>query len=110
MPPAHVKASKRNKRCGDLSDLRAVTRPDAVRSGQGRRSASGADDAPGAQSARQRTMAVNALRAIWQVGVVAPQGLRHVECLVAAIEENKAGLPELAQSILRLIGAAGRCR
>jgi transposase len=55
---------------------------------------------------RQRTMAVNALRAhLAGFGVVAPQGLRHVERLVAAIEENKAGLPELAQSILRLIAA-----
>jgi transposase len=49
-------------------------------------------------------MAVNALRAhLAEFGVIAPQGLRHVECLVAAIEENKAGLPELARSILRLI-------
>ena len=55
---------------------------------------------------RQRTMAVNALRAhLAEFGVVAPQGLRHVEHLVAAIEENKAGLPELARSILRLIVA-----
>src|SRR5271154_7275225 len=55
---------------------------------------------------RQRTMAVNALRAhLAEFGVVAPQGLRHVECLVAAIEENKAGLPEMARSILRLIVA-----
>jgi transposase len=55
---------------------------------------------------RQRTMAVNALRAhLAEFGVVAPQGLRHVEGLVAAIEENKAGLPELARSILRLIVA-----
>jgi transposase len=38
---------------------------------------------------RQRTMAVNALRAhLAEFGVVAPQGLRHVERLVAAIEEN----------------------
>jgi hypothetical protein len=51
---------------------------------------------------RQRTMAVNALRAhLAEFGVVAPQGLRLVECLVAAIEENKAGLPELARSILK---------
>jgi transposase len=54
----------------------------------------------------QRTMAVNALRAhLAEFGVVAPQGLRHVKGLVAAIEENKAGLPELARSILRLIVA-----
>jgi transposase len=54
---------------------------------------------------RQRTMAVNALRAhLAEFGVVAPQGLRHVECLVAAIEED-ADLPALARSILRLIVA-----
>jgi transposase len=55
---------------------------------------------------RQRTMAVNALRAhLAEFGIVAPQGLRHVERLVAAVEENEAGLPELARSILRLIVA-----
>jgi transposase len=55
---------------------------------------------------RQRTMLVNALRAhLAEFGVIAPQGLRHVEQLVAAIEENHAGLPELARSILRLIVA-----
>ena len=54
---------------------------------------------------RQRTMAVNALRAHLAEFGVAPQGLHHVECLVAAIEENKAGLPEMARSILRLIVA-----
>jgi transposase len=55
---------------------------------------------------RQRTMAVNALRAhLAEFGIVAPQGLRHVERLVAAIEENEVGLPELARSILRLIVA-----
>jgi transposase len=55
---------------------------------------------------RQRTMLVNALRAhLAEFGVVAPQGLRHVEELVAAIEENRVGLPELAHAILRLIVA-----
>ena len=55
---------------------------------------------------RQRTMLVNALRAhLAEFGVIAPQGLRHVEQLVAAIEENHVGLPELARSILRLIVA-----
>ena len=53
---------------------------------------------------RQRTMLVNALRAhLAEFGVVAPQGLRHVERLVAAIEDDKLALPELARSILRLI-------
>src|SRR6266853_4427250 len=43
---------------------------------------------------RQRTMLVNALRAhLAEFGVVAPQGLRHVERLIAAIEKNHVGLP-----------------
>jgi transposase len=55
---------------------------------------------------RQRTMLVNALRAhLAEFGVIAPQGLRHVERLIAAIEKNHVGLPELARAILRLIVA-----
>ena len=51
-------------------------------------------------------MAANTLRAhLAEFGVGAPQDLRYVECLVAAIEENKAALPELARSILRFIVA-----
>jgi transposase len=51
-------------------------------------------------------MAINALRAhMAEFGVIAPQGAAHVERLVKAIEENTAGLPELARSILRLIVA-----
>ena len=109
MPPAYVKAYvKRNK--NDAADAaaicEAVTRPSmrfvpvkdvdqqAVLMMHRARNL----------LVRQRTMAVNALRAhLAEFGVVAPQGLRHVEGLVAAIEENKAGLPELARSILRLI-------
>ena len=111
MPPAYVKAYvKRNK--NDAADAaaicEAVTRPSmrfvpvkdvdqqAVLMMHRARNL----------LVRQRTMAVNALRAhLAEFGVVAPQGLRHVACLVAAIEENKAGLPELARSILRLIVA-----
>jgi transposase len=111
MPPAYVKAYvKRNK--NDAADsaaiCEAVTRPSmrfvpvkdvdqqAVLMMHRARNL----------LVRQRTMAVNALRAhLAEFGVVAPQGLRHVEGLVAAIEENKAGLPELARSILRLIVA-----
>ena len=111
MPPAYVKAYvKRNK--NDAADAaaicEAVTRPSmrfvpvkdvdqqAVLMMHRARNL----------LIRQRTMAVNALRAhLAEFGVVAPQGLRHVECLVAAIEEKKAGLPELARSILRLIVA-----
>ncbi len=111
MPPAYVKAYvKRNK--NDAADAaaicEAVTRPSmrfvpvkdvdqqAVLMMHRARNL----------LVRQRTMAVNALRAhLAEFGGVAPQGLRHVECLVAAIEENQAGLPELARSILRLIVA-----
>jgi transposase len=109
MPPAYVKAHvKRNK--NDAADAaaicEAVTRPSmrfvpvkdvdqqAVLMMHRARNL----------LVRQRTMAVNAPRAhLAEFGIVAPQGLRHVECLVAAIEENEAGLPELARSILRLI-------
>jgi transposase len=110
MPPAYVKAYvKRNK--NDAADAaaiwEAVTRPSmrfvpvksvdqqAVLMMHRARNL----------LVRQRTMAVNALRAhLAEFGVVAPQGLRHVECLVAAIEED-ADLPALARSILRLIVA-----
>jgi transposase len=40
-----------------------------------------------------------------EFGVIAPQGLRHIEQLVAAIEENHVSLPEQARVILRLIVA-----
>ena len=40
---------------------------------------------------RQRTMLVNALRAhLAEFGVIAPQGLRHVEHLIAAIEDEQS--------------------
>jgi transposase len=53
---------------------------------------------------RQRTMLVNALRAhLAEFGIIAPQGLRHVDELVEAIEDGQSGLPELARSLLRLM-------
>ena len=42
---------------------------------------------------------------IAEFGVIAPQGLRQIEQLVAAIEENHVSLPEQARVILRLIVA-----
>lgn len=55
---------------------------------------------------RQRTMLVNALRAhLAEFGIIAPQGLRHVERLAATIEADSPALPELARSILRLVVA-----
>ncbi len=51
-------------------------------------------------------MLVNALCAhLTEFGVIAPQGLRHVEQLVEAIEGKHINLPELARSILRLVVA-----
>ena len=53
---------------------------------------------------RQRTMLVNALRAhLAEFGIVAPQGLRHVEILTKTIAHPQAQLPELARSILQTI-------
>jgi transposase len=40
-----------------------------------------------------------------EFGVIAPQGLRHIEQLVAAIEESHVSHPEQARVILRLIVA-----
>jgi transposase len=52
---------------------------------------------------RQRTMLVNALRAhLAEFGVIAPQGLRHVELLTKTIAHEQR-LPALARSILQTI-------
>jgi transposase len=109
MPPAYVKAYvKRNK--NDAADAEAiceaVTRPSMrfvpVKD---------ADQ----QSVlmlhrarnllvRQRTMLANALRAhMAEFGIIAPQGLPHIEILVAAIAHEEKRLPELARSILQMI-------
>lgn len=111
MPPAYVKAYvKRNK--NDAADAEAiceaVTRPSmrfvpvkdvdqqSVLMMHRARSL----------LVRQRTMLVNALRAhLAEFGIIAPQGLRHVERLAGAIEEDSPALPELARSILRLVAA-----
>jgi transposase len=53
---------------------------------------------------RQRTMLVNALRAhMAEFGIIAPQGLRHVEILTKTIAHEQKRLPELARSILQTI-------
>src|SRR5271163_4252714 len=53
---------------------------------------------------RQRTMLVNALRAhMAEFGIIAPQGLRHVEILTKTIAHQQERLPELARSILQTI-------
>lgn len=53
---------------------------------------------------RQRTMLVNALRAhMAEFGIIAPQGLRHVDDLTSQLAHEQDRLPELARSILQLI-------
>src|ERR1700712_5839126 len=103
MPPAYVKAYvKRNK--NDAADAEAiceaVTRPNMrfvpvkdteqqsvlmlhrVRS----------------LLVRQRTMLANALRAhMAEFGIIAPQGLQHVELLTKEVAQEQARLPELAR-------------
>src|ERR1700761_5555095 len=109
MPPAYVKAYvKRNK--NDAADAEAiceaVTRPSMrfvpvkdtdqqsilmlhrVRS----------------LLVRQRTMLVNALRAhMAEFGIIAPQGLCHVEDLAKKIAHEQDRLPGLACSILQMV-------
>jgi transposase len=53
---------------------------------------------------RQRTMLVNALRAhMAEFGIIAPQGLHHVEDLTKELAHEQERLPELARSILLTI-------
>ena len=54
---------------------------------------------------RQRTMLINALRGhLAEFGVVAPQGLRHVAQLVAAVRDEGAGrVPEPARQVLLML-------
>jgi transposase len=111
MPPAYVKAYvKRNK--NDAADAEAiceaVTRPSMrfvpVKD---------ADQQSVLMMHRvrnllikQRTMLVNALRAhLAEFGIIAPQGLRHVEELKGAIDEDRLALPDIARSMLRLVVA-----
>jgi len=111
MPPAYVKAYvKRNK--NDAADAEAiceaVTRPSMrfVPVKDADQQAVLMMHRARNLLVRQRTMLVNALRAhLAEFGIIAPQGLRHVEQLIAAIEAESAALPELARSILRLIVA-----
>ena len=111
MPPAYVKAYvKRNKNDapGAAEICEAVTRPSMrfVPVNNVDQQAVLMMHRTRNPLVRQRTMAINALRAhVVEFGVIAPQGPRHIEQLVKAIEENTAGLPELARSILRLIVA-----
>ena len=109
MPPAYVKAYvKRNK--NDAADAAAIC--EAV----GRPSMRFVPVKDAEQQSvlllhrarnllvRQRTMLVNALRAhMAEFGIIAPQGLRHVELLTKEVAHEQERLPELARSILQLI-------
>src|SRR6201985_3653311 len=109
MPPAYVKAYvKRNK--NDAADAEAiceaVTRPSMrfvpIKDTE-QQSVLMLHRARGLL-VRQRTMLVNALRPhMADFGLVAPQGLRHVEILTKTIAHQQEGLPELARSILQTI-------
>jgi len=54
---------------------------------------------------RQRTMLANALRAhLAEFGVIAPQGLRNVDRLIAIVrDETDARLPDLARQVLQVL-------
>ena len=94
MPPAYVKAYvKRNK--NDAADAEAiceaVTRPSMrfVPIKDADQQSVLMLHRARQLLVRQRTMLVNALRAhLAEFGIIAPQGLRHVDELVAAIEEG----------------------
>src|ERR1700759_4557232 len=109
MPPAYVKAYvKRNK--SDAADAEAiceaVTRPSMrfVPVKDAEQQSVLMLHRVRSLLVRQRTMLVNALRAhMAEFGIVAPQGLRHVEILTKIIAHQQAQLPELARSILQTI-------
>ena len=109
MPPAYVKAYvKRNK--NDAADAEAiceaVTRPSMRFVPVKDTEQQSVLMLHRARSllVRQRTMLVNALRAhLAEFGIVAPQGLRHVEMLTKTIAHQQGRLPELACSILQTI-------
>ena len=53
---------------------------------------------------RQRTQTINAVRGhLAEFGIVAAKGPVHVAKLVAAIEDDRSGIPEMARPILRLL-------
>ena len=109
MPPAYVKAYvKRNK--NDAADAEAiceaVTRPSMrfVPVKDAEQQSVLMLHRARSLLVRQRTMLVNALRAhLAEFGIIAPQGLRHVEILTKAIAHQRERLPELARSILQTI-------
>jgi len=108
MPPAYVKAYvKRNKNDADAEAIcEAVTRPSMrfVPVKDAEQQSVLMLHRARSLLVRQRTMLVNALRAhMAEFGIVAPQGLRHVEILTKTIAHQQERLPELARSILQTI-------
>src|SRR5271169_5931233 len=109
MPPAYVKAYvKRNK--NDAADAEAiceaVTRPSMrfVPVKDAEQQSVLMLHRARSLLVRQRTMLVNALRAhMAEFGIIAPQGLRHVEILTKTIAHEQERLPELARPILQTI-------
>jgi transposase len=109
MPPAYVKAYvKRNK--NDAADAEAiceaVTRPSMrfVPVKDVEQQSVLMLHRARSLLVRQRTMLINALRAhMAEFGIIAPQGLRHVEILTKTIAHQQERLPELARSILQTI-------
>jgi transposase len=109
MPPAYVKAYvKRNKNDAAHAEAicEAVTRPSMrfVPVKDAEQPSVLMLHRARSLLVRQRTMLVNALRAhMAEFGIVAPQGLRHVEILTKTIAHQQERLPELARSILQTI-------
>jgi transposase len=55
---------------------------------------------------RQRTMLVNGLRAhMAEFGIIAPQGIQQVPQLVAVLEDETTGIPQIAREVLMAIVA-----
>ena len=111
MPPGYVKAYvKRNK--NDAADAEAiceaVTRPSMrfVPVKTAEQQAVLMLHRARALLVRQRTMLVNALRAhMAEFGIIAAQGLRHVEELDVELAQEQERLPDLARTILQTIVA-----
>ena len=109
MPPAYVKAyvkSNKNDAADAEAICEAVTRPSMrfVPAKDAEQQSVLMLHRARSLLVRQRTMLVNPLRAhLAEFGIVAPQGLRHVEILTKTIAHQQTQLPKLARSILQTI-------
>jgi transposase len=53
---------------------------------------------------RQRNQVINALRGhLTEFGIIAPQGARNIHTLIAAVDDQATGLPEVARSICQML-------